>query len=128
MKIKKISSNRSFGIVFFVIFFVLAFWSFSGSFDEIKLLPLCIATIFLVLGLINSNLLTPLNIIWIKFGNLLGKIVAPIVMGAIYFVIITPLGLILRLFKKDLLQMHFSKKNSYWIKREKNVGSMKRQF
>ena len=86
------------------------------------------SVIFLILGLLNSQLLKPLNFIWIKFGELLGKIFAPIVMAIIYFVIITPIGLVMRLIGKDLLNTKFLKNNSYWIKREKKVGSMKRQF
>ena len=78
--------------------------------------------------MINSKLLTPLNLIWIKFGELLGKIISPIVMGVVYFIIITPIGFFVRLLGKDLLNIKFSKKDSYWIKREKNIGSMKRQF
>ena len=124
----KIHSNKSFGIVFFVVFFIISFWDFNGEYYQIKFFPLFISVIFLVLGLINSKLLTPLNLIWIKFGELLGKIISPIVMGVVYFIIITPIGFFVRLLGKDLLNIKFSKKDSYWIKREKNIGSMKRQF
>tara|TARA_Y100000590_G_scaffold324847_1_gene368470 strand:- start:4424 stop:4804 length:381 start_codon:yes stop_codon:yes gene_type:complete len=124
----KINSNKSFGIVFFVVFFIISFWDFNGEYYQIKFFPLFISVIFLVLGLINSKLLTPLNLIWIKFGELLGKIISPIVMGVVYFIIITPIGFFVRLLGKDLLNIKFSKKDSYWIKREKNIGSMKRQF
>ena len=82
----------------------------------------------MVLGLLNSRLLGPLNLTWIKFGEVLGKIVAPIVMALIYFIIITPIGLFMRLIGKDLLNTKFSKDNSYWMKKQKNIGSMKRQF
>ena len=124
----KINSNKSFGIVFFVVFFIISFWDFNGEYYQIKFFPLFISVIFLALGLINSKLLTPLNLIWIKFGELLGKIISPIVMGVVYFIIITPIGFFVRLLGKDLLNIKFSKKDSYWIKREKNIGSMKRQF
>ena len=77
---------------------------------------------------ISSKLLSPLNLIWIKFVTLIGKIIAPIVMAIIYFVILTPIGLCVRLFGKDLLNLKFSKKSSYWIKREKRIGSMRKQF
>ena len=86
------------------------------------------ALFFLILGLLNSKLLGPLNKLWIKFGELLGKIISPIVMGIVYFFVVTPIGLIMRLFRKDILKIKFSKKNSYWIEREKNIGPMKRQF
>jgi hypothetical protein len=98
---------------------------YEGS---LRIWPIPISFIFLVLGLLNSKLLSPLNLVWVKFGELLGKIIAPIVMIIIYFVIITPIGLFMRLAGKDLLNTKFSKDNSYWIKREKNIGSMKRQF
>ena len=77
---------------------------------------------------ISSKLLSPLNLIWIKFVTLIGKIIVPIVMAIIYFTILTPIGVCVRLFGKDLLNVKFSKKNSYWIKREKRIGSMRKQF
>ena len=85
--------------------------------DQLRIWPIPISFIFLVLGLLNSKLLTPLNLAWVKFGELLGRIVAPIVMAIIYFVIITPIGLFMRLIGKDLLNTKFSKDNSYWIKK-----------
>ena len=88
----------------------------------------CYIDNFLTSGLLNSKWLTPLNNSWIKLGELLGKIIAPIVMALIYFIVLTPLSLIIRMLGKDLLKIKFSKKNSYWIKREKNIGSMKKQF
>ena len=124
---EKISSNKSFGILFCIVFVLIAVWPvmYEGS---LRIWPIPISFIFLVLGLLNSKLLSPLNLVWVKFGELLGKIVAPIVMAIVYFVIITPIGLLMRLAGKDLLNTKFSKDNSYWIKREKNIGSMKRQF
>ena len=124
---QKISSNRSFGILFFIVFLVIAIWPLKNS-EAIRLWPIPFSIIFLILGLINSNLLTPLNIIWVKFGELLGRIIAPIVMGFIYFLIITPIGLIMRIFGKDFLSIKFSKHNSYWINKIKNIGPMNRQF
>ena len=124
---KKVNSNRSFGIVFFIVFLIISFWpSIEGQ--SLRIWSLAVALIFLVLGLLNSKLLSPFNIIWVKFGEALGRIIAPIVMFIIYFVILTPIGLFMRLIGKDLLRTKFSKNNSYWIKREKNIGSMKRQF
>tara|TARA_Y100000590_G_scaffold462635_1_gene627292 strand:- start:1169 stop:1468 length:300 start_codon:yes stop_codon:yes gene_type:complete len=98
---------------------------YDGS---LRIWPIPISFIFLVLGLLNSKLLSPLNLVWVKFGEFLGRIIAPIVMAIIYFVIVTPIGLFMRLIGKDLLNIKFLKNNSYWIKREKNIGSMKRQF
>ena len=124
---EKISSNKSFGIIFCIVFVLIAVWPVIHE-GSLRIWPIPISFIFLVLGLLNSKLLSPLNLVWVKFGELLGKIIAPIVMIIIYFVIITPIGLFMRLAGKDLLNTKFSKDNSYWIKREKNIGSMKRQF
>ena len=115
---KKISSNRSFGILFFIVFLLIAIWPiFNG--ETFRIWALVISTIFLILGLLNSRILTPLNKAWVKFGELLGMVIAPIVMAIIYFIIITPIGLLMRLLGKDLLNMKFNKNKSYWIKREK---------
>ncbi len=127
MKKKLIKSNKSFGILFFVVFFLYGIWPTLNS-NEIIIWSLLISVIFLALGLLNSKLLTPLSNLWIKFGELLGRIVSPIVMFFIYFFFLTPLAIVIRLFGKDLLKLKFTKSLSYWIKREKDVGSMKRQF
>ena len=123
----KISSNRSFGILFSTLFAIIAFWPIING-NPLRLWSIPISVIFLVLGLLNSKLLNPLNIVWVKFGELLGRIIAPIVMAIIYFIIVTPIGLFMRLIGKDLLNIKFSKSNTYWIKREKKIGSMKKQF
>ena len=124
---EKISSNRSFGLLFFIVFALIALWPLMSG-GQLRIWPVPISLIFLVLGLLNSKLLSPLNSIWVKFGELLGRIIAPIVMAIIYFTILTPIGLLMRIIGKDLLNIKFSKNKSYWTKREKNVGSMKRQF
>tara|TARA_B100000029_G_C17409959_1_gene900350 strand:+ start:87 stop:473 length:387 start_codon:yes stop_codon:yes gene_type:complete len=121
------NSNKSFGILFFIVFTLYGIWPLFIS-NEIRIWSLVIGVILLILGLINSKLLTPMNLIWIKFGEILGRIVAPIVMSFIYFIIITPIGLFMRLAGKDLLRTKFLNINSYWIKRRKNIGSMKKQF
>ena len=123
----KLPSNRSFGIVFFVVFLIIAVWPLKSN-GDIRIIPICISLIFLILGLFNSNLLKPLNFLWMKFGLMLGKIIAPIVMMIVFFIFLTPLSFIVRLFGKDLLKLKFIKKNSYWINRKKNIGSMKKQF
>ena len=123
----KISSNRSFGILFSILFAIIAFWPIING-NPLRLWLIPVSVIFLVLGLLNSKLLNPLNVVWVKFGELLGRIIAPIVMALIYFIIITPIGLFMRLIRKDLLNLKFSKANTYWIKREKKISSMKKQF
>ena len=124
---RKINSNKGFGIVFFIFFLIISFWPFIEG-QSLRIWALTVSLIFLVLGLLNSKLLSPFNLIWVKFGEVLGRIIAPIAMGVVYFIIITPIGLFMRLIGKDLLRTKFSKNKSYWIKREQNIGSMKRQF
>ena len=98
---KKNTKNRSFGLLFFIVFLALALWPLTKS-AELNIYLLSISFIFLVLGLLNSKILSPLNKIWIKFGEILGKIIAPIVMAVVYFIILTPISLIVRIFGKDL--------------------------
>ena len=121
------SSNRSFGIVFFVFFLIVAFWPLKNE-GDLRIWSLVVSIIFLLLGLFNSKILTPLNIIWFKFGLLLGKIIAPIVMGIIFFFVVTPIGIIMRIFRKDVLNLKKNKNNSYWIKKTGPKSIMKNQF
>ena len=124
----KKSSNKSFGILFFVVFLGLGIWPLTND-NNPNINLIIISIIFLILGLLNSKLLSPLNSFWIKFGELLGKIIAPVVMAIIYFLILTPISLMVRLFGKDLLGVKFSKQlKTYWIKRKKDLGSMDKQF
>tara|TARA_Y100000996_G_C22328659_1_gene563489 strand:- start:272 stop:655 length:384 start_codon:yes stop_codon:yes gene_type:complete len=123
----KISSNKSFGIVFFIVFLIIAIYPLINS-DEIRLWSLCISIIFLVLGLINSKILNPLNKLWFKFGLFLGKIISPLVMGIIFFLVVTPIGLIMRLLNKDLLNLKFSNTHSYWIEKTEPKSKMNNQF
>ena len=121
------SSNKSFGILFFIVFLIIGLWPLYHS-NPIRLWSIIVAVIFLILGLLNSRILSPFNKIWIKIGELLGKVIAPIVMAIIYFFIVTPIAILLKLLRKDLLKIKFSPVTTYWIKRDKKFGSMKRQF
>ena len=123
----KIGSNKGFGIVFFFVFFLISIWPILNN-EGIRIWSLIISLIFLILGIINSNLLTPLNLIWFRFGLFLGRIVSPIVMGLVYFFVVTPTGLIMRLFKKDLIMLKKNKKETYWIEKKKSESNMKNQF
>ena len=125
---KSQSSNRSFGLLFFIVFLVIGLWPLTKG-EGVQIYLILISIIFLVLGLINSKILSPLNKIWIKFGELLGIVIAPIIMAIVYFVVLTPISLIVKIFGKDLLGLKFFKKqDTYWIKRKKKLGSMKKQF
>lgn len=123
----KINSNKSFGIVFFVFFLIIGLYPLINQ-DNLKIWSIIISIIFLILGLINSQILTPLNILWFKFGMLLGRFVSPIVMGLVFFLVVTPTGLIMRLFNKDLLKLRKNKNSSYWIKKPETKSEMKNQF
>ena len=123
----KISSNRSFGIVFFVVFLFIALYPLIYSGQVIKW-SLVISLIFLLLGLINSKILTPVNKIWFKFGIFLGNIISPIIMAIVFFLIVTPIGLIMRVLRKDLLNLKFNTKKSYWIEKKGPKSKMKNQF
>ena len=124
----KISSNRSFGLVFFALFLIISLWPLIND-AEIRIWSLIISIIFLLLGLFNSKILTPLNKFWFKFGIILGKFVAPIAMGIVFFLVVTPTGIIMRLTGKNLLGLKKDiKKDTYWIKKNNYLSSMKNQF
>ena len=123
----KIGSNRSFGLVFFVVFLLISIYPFLKD-GNIRIWSLIISFIFLVLGLLNSNLLSPLNKLWFKFGLFLGKIISPIIMGIIFFLVVTPIAVIMRLLKKDLLNLKFEENNTYWIDKSGPKSKMKNQF
>ena len=123
----KIGSNKSFGIVFFIVFLLIAIYPLINN-DELRIWSLVVSIIFLILGLINSKVLTPLNKLWFKFGLLLGKVVSPLIMGIIFFLVVTPIGLIMRIIGKDLLNLKFNNKKSYWIEKTGPKSKMKNQF
>ena len=124
----KKSSNKSFGVLFFIVFLGVGLWPITKE-NSPNVYLILIGVIFLILGLLNSKILSPLNSIWIKFGETLGKIIAPLVMAIVFFIILTPISLIVRLSGKDLLGLKFSKEiKTYWIKRKKDLGSMNKQF
>ena len=123
----KLPSNRNFGVVFFIVFLIIAFWPFLKG-ENLRLWAFIISLFFLILGLLNAKILTPLNKMWIKFGEILGTIISPLVMGIIFFGIVTPTGLLLKLIGKDVLKLKQDKKNTYWIEKDNSNNSMKNQF
>ena len=124
---KNTSSNRSFGIVFASVFLIITLYPLLNN-ENIRAWALIISLIFLILGLLNSSLLTPLNKIWFKFGILLSKIFSPIIMGVIFFLVVSPIGIFMRILGKDLLNLKFNKSSSYWIKKDDTKTSMRKQF
>tara|TARA_A200000113_G_C8632419_1_gene279673 strand:+ start:135 stop:527 length:393 start_codon:yes stop_codon:yes gene_type:complete len=123
----KISSNRSFGVVFFIVFLLIALYPLLNN-NEIRLWSLIVSVLFLILGILNSKILSPLNKIWFKFGLLLGKIISPIIMGVIFFLVVTPIGFIMKLLGKDLINLKFNNEKSYWIEKSGPKSKMKNQF
>ena len=127
MKKNILPSNRNFGIVFTIVFLIISLWPLLKGTD-IRYWSLTISLIFFVLAIMNSKLLTPLNKIWFKLGILLGKFFSPLIMGTIFFFVVTPIGIFMRILRKDLLNLKFNKSSSYWIKKEDPKSSMKNQF
>ena len=127
MKKIKISSNKSFGIIFFIVFFLIGIYPLVNN-DGLRIWSLVISLVFLILGLRNSRALTPFNILWFKFGLLLGKIVSPLIMGLVFFLVVTPTGIIMRLLGKDLLNLKKNNSKTYWINRNSYKSKMKNQF
>ncbi len=123
----KISSNRSFGIVFFVVFLLIALYPLIND-NQIRLWSFIVSLIFLILGLIKSRILTPLNKLWFRFGLFLGRIISPLIMGIIFFLVVTPIGFIMRILGKDLLNLKYNNKRSYWIEKTGPKSKMKNQF
>ncbi len=124
----KISSNRNFGLVFFFIFLIVSIWPLIHD-ESPRIWSAIISLTFLILVMTRSKLLTPLNLLWAKFGIILGSIIAPIVMGVVFFLVVTPIGLVMKIAGKDLLSTKYDKKKkTYWIKRDKPISTMKQQF
>ena len=123
----KIGSNKSFGIVFFIVFLIISFYPLINQ-ENIRVWSLIISLIFLLLGLSNSKILNPFNKLWFKFGMILGRIISPIIMSIIFFLVVTPIALIMKLSKKDLLNLKFNKTSTYWIEKSGPKSKMKNQF
>ena len=123
----KIGSNKSFGIVFFTVFLIIAIWPLLNGY-EIRYWSLIISIVFLLLGILNSKILTPLNKIWFKIGILLGNVISPIVMSIIFFLVVTPTSLLMKLFGKDILGIKKNRSKSYWIEKSGPKSKMKNQF
>ncbi|MBC8298398.1 MAG: hypothetical protein H8E55_21735 [Pelagibacterales bacterium] len=123
----EISSNRSFGLVFFVVFFVISLWPILSE-NEIRIWSLILSVTFLILGILNSKILAPLNKVWFRFGIFLGNFIAPIVMVIVFFLVVTPTGLLAKLFKKDLINLKKNNDKTYWVEKKETISNMKNQF
>ena len=123
----KVGSNRNFGIVFSIVFLLISLYPLLKS-GDIRVWSLVVSFIFLILGIFNSKILSPFNKLWFKFGLLLGKFVSPLIMMIIFFFVVTPIGILMRLFRKDVLNLKFNNKETYWIKKNGPKSKMKNQF
>ena len=123
----KKSSEKSFGIIFAFLFFLYGIWPLLSA-TEIRVWSVIVAVVFLALAFLKPKLLKSLNHYWIKLGEILGKIIAPLIMALVFFTIVTPISFIVRILGKDLLNLKFTNENSYWLKRSKNVTTMDKQF
>ena len=123
----KISSNKSFGIVFFIVFLLIGLYPLI-HYENVRIWSLIISFIFLMLGFLNSSILTPLNLLWYKFGILLGKLISPIIMALIFFLVVTPIGLLMKILRKDILNLRYNTKKTYWIEKKGPKSKMKNQF
>tara|TARA_B100000575_G_C22515056_1_gene334732 strand:- start:27 stop:395 length:369 start_codon:yes stop_codon:yes gene_type:complete len=121
------STNKSFGIVFFIVFIIIALYPLLNQ-GNLRIWSLIISFLFLILGLLNSKILTPFNKLWFKFGIILGKVFSPLIMGIIFFFVVTPIALLMKIMKKDLLNLKFHSKKTYWIEKTDSESSMKNQF
>ena len=129
MKLKtqhKLPSNKTFGLFFSAIFFLIYLWLLL-KYQNNQSWLIILGLIFLTLGLLNSKILHYPNLFWIKFGNILGLVISPIVMGIIFFLVITPINIIMKIFQKDIIGLE-KKKHSYWINRSKDQKDMRNQF
>jgi|TARA_B110000238_G_scaffold170395_1_gene187733 uncharacterized membrane protein len=127
MSSKIISSNKSFGLVFFIVFLIVALYPLLEN-ESVRLWSIILSAIFLILGMLDSKFLTPLNKIWFKFGILLGNIISPIVMGLVFFTVVTLTAVLMRIFKKDLLSLKKNNNKTYWVERTGPKSKMKNQF
>ena len=123
----KIGSNKSFGVVFFIFFLIISIYPLIDD-GVLRVWSLVISIIFLILGILNSKVLTPLNKLWFRFGILLGNFVSPIIMGIIFFIVVTPISLIMKILGKDILDLKRNENKSYWIDKSDPKSSMKNQF
>ena len=127
----KLPSNRKFGFFFTVIFTIISIYLFFYDNYNTAYIFLVISVIFFVITILKAELLLPLNKLWMRFGFILGLIINPVVLGIIYFLVFTPTGLMMRLFKRDELRIKLKKRNSYWklrSKRDVNIDLFKQQF
>ena len=124
---KNNTTNKNFGIVFFIFFLIISMLPLLNN-ESIRIWSIILSILFLILGIMNSSILSPLNKIWFKFGILLGRFTSPIIMAIVFFGVITPISILMKLFGKDILLLKTNTKNTYWIEKPLPESKMKNQF
>lgn len=125
---KKNHSNKSFGLLFTFFFLVIGIYPLINQ-ASLNIYFLSISGIIFLITLLKPKYLSPFNKTWMKFGFLLGRFINPIVLGIVFFFVVFPTGLIIKLVKKNYLGIKIDKnKKSYWIKSDKIEKNMKNQF
>jgi hypothetical protein len=119
-------NNISFGIIFFIFFLIIGLYPLISN-GTIRVWSVLLSSVFLIITFIRPNLFTFLNKFWIQFGVFLGKVISPIVMGLVFFFVVTPIGILVRILKKDVMGLK-RESSSYWINRKDKLQSMKKQF
>ena len=122
----KRKDNITFGILFFILFLIIGLYPLKSE-GLIRIWSVVLSLVFLIITIIKPNLFTFINKLWIQFGIILGKIISPVVMSLVFFLVITPIGILVRIFKKDVMGLKRGA-NTYWINREDKLQSMKKQF
>ncbi len=125
INIKK-KDNITFGILFFIFFFIIGLYPLKSN-GAVRVWSIVLSIVFLILTIVRPNLFTFINKLWIQLGILFGKIISPIVMGLVFFFVVTPIGILVRIIKKDVMGLK-KRNHSYWINRADKVQSMKKQF
>ena len=122
----KRKNNITFGILFFIFFLIIGLYPLISN-EPIRIWSITVSLALLIITVIKPNLFTSSNKLWVKFGILLGKIISPIVMGLVFFFVVTPIGILVKILKKDVMGLK-REASSYWITREDKIQSMKKQF
>lgn len=127
----ELPSNRNFGLFFAAVLAIAFTYFFNEKANTVAWICFGLASIFATLAVTKAEVLLPLNKLWMQFGLLLGMVVSPIILGLIFFIMFTPLGLLMRLFGRDELRLKSKNAASYWKVREPSVPSsesFKNQF
>ena len=127
----ELPSDRKFGIFVVCIFGLIAAFGFLTSESFMGLSAVLLAALFALITIVAPHALRPLNRLWMQFGQLLGRLISPIVLGAIFFVIFTPIGLIMRLVGRDELKLKRRATSTHWqaiTPSEQSEASFKNQF